>query len=770
MMAATMIFATSCENDLDLGAAGETSVVSFTVNTPEMSRAYSDGTTATVLQYAVYDANGTELEDLTVIDGEIHGSTTVKLKLTTGNSYSVIFWAAAEDAPYEVDFANKKMTVDYTNAVSNDEARDAFYAVETFTVTGAQTETIELRRPFAQLNIGTADYEESEKAGYTPTQSAVTVKNVYSTLNLWDGTVDENTTVEANFGLADIKKDENFPVTGSYEYIAMNYLLVAAEQELVEVEFTYTDGSNAKTRTVGSVPVQRNYRTNIYGNILTSEVDINVTIKPEYEEPSLEASLQYAAQNGGVVKLTQDVKLDNPIQVKAGKVMVIDLNGYTISGEDKNTSGNYYLIDNRGTLTIKDSGNSGKISLTSESNRQWDASSVVVANNPGGKLTIDGGNIEHFGGTDMAYAVDNLTNGKGTYAETVINGGTIKSTYRAVRQFLNGIEAKNILTVNGGTIEGANKSIWMQDPSTNANTGTLTVGEGAALKGDVYLYVAAGSTEWPVSVSIAEYALKNDSKVLSANVPDGYSVVVADGNYIVVDANVDAVVNNAGELSAALSNDEITTIYLATGEYGTIVAKSNKTIIGSANAKVDAVNLNGAANLTLKNIKFDAATAKIGYDGSGKAKQYANIITGDATKPAKGAWNLVIDGCEFTGKFANGGAAIAFTDQNRSSGGSGNVTIKNCVFDTENSYYDIYGHYTGNGKNGYGDFVIENNTFKSARTQGGPVYLGRYASSTPVVVKDNAFKTVRSLEDAVYVQDHSNYGVSIDASGNTFAN
>ena len=279
-----MIFATSCENDLDLGVAGETSVVSFTVNTPEMSRAYSDGTTATVLQYAVYDAEGTILGNLTETNASIEGgSATVKLQLTTGNSYSVIFWAAAPDAPYYVDFENKKMTVDYTGAVSNDETRDAFYKYHTFTVNGAQTETIELRRPFAQLNIGTADYEESEDAGYVPTKSAVTVKNVYSTLYLWDGTVDKNTTVEANFGLADIKKDETFPVAG-YEYLAMNYLLVDAEKETVDVEFKYTNGSNEKTRTVGSVPVQRNYRTNIYGNILTSDVDINVTIEPAYED------------------------------------------------------------------------------------------------------------------------------------------------------------------------------------------------------------------------------------------------------------------------------------------------------------------------------------------------------------------------------------------------------------------------------------------------------------------------------------------------------
>ena len=254
------------------------------------TRAYSDGATATVLQYAVYDAAGNILGDLTKTDATINGSATVNLRLTTGNTYSVIFWAAAPvapsapNAPYTVDFATKTMTVNYAGAVSNDENRDAFYKYHTFTVNGAQTEKVELKRPFAQLNIGTNDYAASTNAGYTPTQSAVTVKKVYSSINLATGEVDENTKVDAVFGLANIKKDETFPVTGN-QYIAMNYVLVGADKEVVDVEFTYTNGNDAKTRTVGSVPVQRNYRTNIYGKLLTSEVDITVTINPEYETP-----------------------------------------------------------------------------------------------------------------------------------------------------------------------------------------------------------------------------------------------------------------------------------------------------------------------------------------------------------------------------------------------------------------------------------------------------------------------------------------------------
>ena len=340
-----MLFATSCQNDLDFDTAvGKTSTVSFSVGTPEIAtRAYSDGATATKLQYAVYNAAGEELTDLTVTNGEIHGSTTVNLQLTTGNTYSVIFWAAAEDAPYSVDFGTKTMTVDYNGAVSNAENRDAFFKYHTFTVKGAQTETIELKRPFAQLNIGTADYAASESAGYVPTQSAVVVKNVYNTLNLATGVVENE--VEANFALANIKKDETFPVNG-YEYLAMNYLLVSADKTVVDVEFTYTDGSNAKTRTVGSVPVQRNYRTNIIGYLLTNPAQFNITIDEKFEKPDYK--LVYA---GGTAEHPE--KLETVLEkVGAEKNPIIKVaTGSYVSWTTGASHGSTPLIDATNTVT-----------------------------------------------------------------------------------------------------------------------------------------------------------------------------------------------------------------------------------------------------------------------------------------------------------------------------------------------------------------------------------------------------------------------------------
>ena len=232
-----------------------------------------------------------------------------------------------------------------------------------------------------------------------------------------------------------------------------------------------------------------------------------------------------AIETEGKIKLCHSIQSES---VKVTGNVTLDLNGETITGTD-NATGSYGLIDMQPESSLNiintESSKEGKITLTAEQNRNWDAYSSVISNQRG-TLTIGTGVvIEHLGGTDMAYGVDNLTNGKGTVAKTTIDGATIKSTYRAIRQFLNGTEATNELHVKSGVIEGTNKSIWMQDPSKTANTGKLVVEAAAQLKGDVYLYVTAGSTEWPVDVSINADALVGESKVLSANVPEGYDVV-----------------------------------------------------------------------------------------------------------------------------------------------------------------------------------------------------------------------------------------------------
>ena len=341
-------------------------------------------------------------------------------------------------------------------------------------------------------------------------------------------------------------------------------------------------------------------------------------------------------ESEGVIKLLSSIESD-PVTIPNGKTITLNLNGKTITAVD-NSTGSYGLITNNANLTIK---GPGTISISATNNRGWNAYSSVISNQPGGNLTVgEGVVIKHLGGTDMAYGIDNLTNGKGTSAIVTINDATVKSPYRAVRQFLNGVEANNSLTVNSGAvIEGANKSIWMQDPSTKPNTGTLVVNEEATLNGDVYLYVCAGSTEWPVSVSIAASTVKGE--VLTGNVPAGYEVVEVDGVW-----TVRRLVSNASELQAALTNGGLVVLgadidltnTLEIGVNKTVVLDLNgNTIIGKMHKSVGAVIKNNGT-LTIKNGTISSTEA----NGGSAIQNSGTLTVEDATfngaPNADGSW------------------------------------------------------------------------------------------------------------------------------------
>ena len=415
----------------------------------------------------------------------------------------MIFWAEAEEAPYTVTFADEiedaNMVVSYDNAVCNDENRDAFYCVKEINVQGAQTETIELKRPFAQLNIGTSDYAASASAGFTPTQSAVTVKGVYTTLNFNaegpDGIATNAT--DATFAAANIKKDETFPVSGN-EYLAMTYVLVDGDKENFDIEFTYANDKSSKTRTVGSVPMQRNYRTNIYGKILTSEVDVNVEIKPGYDgtenhevvEVATAEELATAVENNevGEIVLTNNIELDQTLVFAAPsrsqiatRNVVLDLNGKTITTNSDNgsTTNHLYAIINYVDLTIKNGtinarGNKNYGKMTIEDKVTINA---IDGNGGYGVINYDGAEFIMNGGTIATTLEDDGQVDKGGYdattlrveagAKATINGGTINN----ICDYTFALDNDGEVIVNGGEFTSIH--------STVSSSGTMTINGGS---------------------------------------------------------------------------------------------------------------------------------------------------------------------------------------------------------------------------------------------------------------------------------------------------
>ena len=716
-----MMFAASCEQQELTPNLGSEATVSFNVATPQIATkaySYSDGTTATKLQYAVYNAEGNILRDLTKTDATIQGSTTVNLQLTTGNTYSVLFWAAAPNAPYTVNFEAKTMSVDYSAAVSNDEARDAFYKYYTFTVNGAQTETIELKRPFAQLNIGTNDYNASEKAGYVPTTSSVKVKNIYNTLNLIDGiaTGEEEITFAANA----IPEGEQFPVTG-YEYLAMNYLLVNAEKEIVDIEFTYTDGSNAKTRTVGSVPVQRNYRTNIYGSLLTSEVDINVEIKPDYEEPSYElynvvvngvsyddfaVAAAKAMELGKPVEFIQNVTIDadNTITVPAGKKLTLNLNGYTLKGKSDQTGSNRNMFDVRGEMTVNGANTmtraaaegNGVIAIEHVGeNMGWNSSTNVFNVTAGGVLNLANVNAINFGGSDMGF-VAHLNN----WGEVTLNveNSTLESNYVAVRVFNSGNDMNNV-TIKKSTLKGGSYAFWVHN-YTVADFGTQEKVDAhkALLNFDIFngTNEFIGKTSTPIRFGFTDalYADENGAieiKDAEGNVVEGLGMDM-EGNYAVTAAE------GIASLSALVAAD---------GDNG-FAGKTVK-LLNDIDLKVAATASTLSTRTLPTTTKIGDSDAPIGSTGErdARGRLICNTFKGTFDGNGKTIKNLYQSGWDFGYEWGQYGSIGLFAELE-------NATVKNLTIESMTAQVEG-GDISFIAGSATGTCVFENITIKNSQ-------------------------------------------------------
>ena len=292
---AAAMLVTSCEKSFDDVVSGDDQAVTLSVNIglPEMStRVFADGTTATELQYAVYEVTDDGIKKMGedfAGKQEIHLSTELSFTLLKNHTYGLVFWAAApsEDeavfnSPYEVKFEDNGATMSYKEngtMIANSDKFDAFYAYKEVKVTGDSRITAQLYRPFAQINIGTSDLEEAKELGVNTDEMFTSVEVMMNTtLDLITG--EASNPVYKCFGNNNIPQNETFPVKG-YDYLAMSYVLVGLERETANVKFNYFANSELHEFSIGSVPVERNYRTNIYGALLTSSLDVNVDIEPD---------------------------------------------------------------------------------------------------------------------------------------------------------------------------------------------------------------------------------------------------------------------------------------------------------------------------------------------------------------------------------------------------------------------------------------------------------------------------------------------------------
>ena len=303
-----MMLAPSCSNDEVLELFDKEALVTFSLGIENAisTRAISDGTGVKKLIYAVFDSEGNRVVKS---DASAEFPFEKTLYLIKGDQYTAVFWAQNRDCnAYSISDDYKTITVDYDGALNNDENRDAFFRAETFTATDGANINVVLKRPFAQVNLGItqAEWENAKNAGFEITQSSVEIKQAATTLNLIDGSVGNakditftSNTIPANGEIlkVDLNCDGTVEDSENYKYLSMCYFLAndavngASQTTLDGLKFTLTCKDESKniilTTGLDNAPVQRNYRTNIVGNgggsILTSDIDVKVSLDPLYD-------------------------------------------------------------------------------------------------------------------------------------------------------------------------------------------------------------------------------------------------------------------------------------------------------------------------------------------------------------------------------------------------------------------------------------------------------------------------------------------------------
>lgn len=707
-IAAMAVLAGACakENEQLAGPSN----VTFEVSTTEIAtKAIGDGMTATKLYYQVFDADGKVIEGLGVQNKDlVSGKTTVSFQLIKDQTYNFVFWAQTAETGYYTVTDLRTITANYEGKKSNDENFDAFFAVEkALTINGPITKTVTLKRPFAQINIATTDVlkagETTSKVKFDGAMSAVKVKGVPT---VFSPLTDEfSSSVDAQFASATIPEGD-FPVTGStdtYKYMAVNYVFAPVDGTVYDVEAALKVDGKDVTVKVPSAPAKRNYRTNIYGNLLTTTADFDVVIDPGFAgEENMEmwdgsadavtevdgvyeiknaAQLAWVSQqvnsgattfSGKTVKLVDDIYLGGKSWTPIGNVVSVpsvafhgtfDGNGKTI--HDLNVSDN--------TPNYSTAGLFG--SLVSATIKDLTIENAVVKSN-------------HYAGVICGYS-----EGESTIQNCKVSNATVTSTPELLgAKWDNGDKVGGIAgyivsaEVGGCTVENAAIQGYRDLGGIVGYANTTSKVTGNALKGIVTITVDK-SHNYKEYTSDAQYDAnpyvgeKSAEATISDNTGEAnihYPTAIVSTQEELNDAIKKAVAGEA--LNVKLNEGEFTTYGKKISQGKTITyvgegADKTKFVCGRDLTKPGEYKADYSlenSDVTFKNLTLDVGNA-----------DYLGYI-----RPK----SLMFENCVIVGRL--------------SYMGTGKVTFKNCVFNQIAEDYNIW-TYSGT------DFLFDGCTFNS---------------------------------------------------------
>ena len=701
---ALLLSTASCADEkfVDELAGGETTVT-FNAQLPTglQTRVAGDGLTATTLSYAVYEQGKTT--PLITSEDEVtfeNHQATVSLRLAAGKTYDFLFWADSyekDDAenPYDVDFATQTLTVDYSDAKSNDEARDAFFGTAKVDVKGAVSQNITLKRPFAQLNIGTNDMEAAKTAGLKTDalQSSVKVSGIFKSMNLMTGIPDPSTSTEETFGFSAIPKEKFTVGDNEYDYLALNYLLVSDQKGLVNCEFTYTDGATTETRTIDNVPVQRNYRTNIFGSLLTGSIDYNITINPAFKTPDYGVSVWDGKTVTEPTQTETDILISSPAEwvwlkthSRNGKNIKLtanlDFGGFEVKGIAAPAvfDGQGYIMSN---MVLLPGGNNYSNGLF-----QGDATfgDVTVKNVTFENITAECSDPAH-GYVGVVFG--DLQDGNLTLENVHVKDADLCGV-QSVGGLVGFVATGKTVSINNCSVEGG----YIHNYPVADESGYV-----AGLVGRPVGTVHVTASEVKDTQIRGYYASRRGETTIAAVVGgqatvDGVTVT----NVTVKKTLIDAVASNTDELTAALAGNK-SNIVLKAGEYelgGANFGASEVNIVGDDReksvVKVSKSIYADGKTINLKNLTYSVPAGLTYNEADFAFIQRAAEFNMEGCVIADGRLRInvsksVIDNCQFNVSTSNGfdGYGLFYYGNNNSE-----VTVKNCTFNTVGKAIVIY--------------------------------------------------------------------------------
>ena len=296
---AAVLSATSCTQE-SLKLVQDSSTVTFTVEMPEAAtKAEDEDSQVNQLVYAVYRIKGNHgadeakagINDPAVcqlvyqraqsILGE--NRTIVHLEVINDQRYIVLFWAQNENAWFtHTESLNDpalpnlgEFNITYpSDYQSNSERFDAFTGAEFIEIDGSASKSIKLTRPFGQLNI----------AADLPDNLNVTIHKTTVTVSEGAAAAYNVATGKGAVQASPIVFQSTPPLSGKFRdydaHLSMNYVFVPEEKTNIKVKYDIATSTHGTvTDEISNVPVAKNYRTNIVGNLLTNDLTYDVTIE-----------------------------------------------------------------------------------------------------------------------------------------------------------------------------------------------------------------------------------------------------------------------------------------------------------------------------------------------------------------------------------------------------------------------------------------------------------------------------------------------------------